>query len=311
MQLDVIQLFCDVARERSISGAARLHGVTQSAASQRVRALERELGVQLIDRGTRPLRLTAAGDLYLQGSEEILGRYEQLKRQLVESPGANRSTVRVAAIYSAGIDLLNRVAAQFEAERPEVRVRVDYLQPSVVHQRVRDQHVDFGILSYPQQWRDLVAQPLREEAMFVVCAVGHPLAQQTVLGPADLVGQSLVSFDSTLPIASQVGAYLRRNGGDPQSSHTFDNIDTIKTFVAHSDETAILPYRAVQREVQSGALAAIRLEPALSRPVAIVTPPHRLQSAPARALIEALVAAGASDTDASPAVSAVAEVAGG
>lgn len=292
MQLDVLQLFCDVAREQSISGAAKLHEVTQSAASQRLMALERELGVQLVDRGTRPLRLTAAGELYRQGTEDILDRYEQLKRRIVESDGAMRSTVRVAAIYSAGIDLLNRVVAQFEAERPEFRVRVDYLQPSVVHERVRDQHVDFGILSYPQQWRDLAAQPLREETMVVVCAADHALAGRVMVSPVDLVGQSLVSFDSSLPIASQIGGYLRRNGGDPQSSHTFDNIDTIKSFIAHSREIAILPYRAVHREVEAGVLAAINLQPVVSRPIAIVTPPHRPQSPAARALIDTLIEAG-------------------
>lgn len=294
MQLDAIQLFCDVAREHSVSGAAKQHGVTQSAASQRLMALERELGVKLIDRDTRPLRLTAAGELYWQGTEEILDHYEQLKRRIVQSSGEIRSTVRVAAIYSAGIDLLNRVVEQFETEHSEFRVRVDYLQPSIVHERVRDQHVDFGILSYPQQWRDLAAQPLREETMVVVCAAGHALAERTMVTPPDLVGQSLVSFDSSLPIASQIGGYLRRNGGDPQSSHTFDNIDTIKSFIAHSREIAILPYRAVHREVEAGVLAAIDLEPVVSRPIAIVAPPHRQQSPAARTLIDTLVAAGPS-----------------
>lgn len=128
--------------------------------------------------------------------------------------------------------------------------------------------------------------------MVVVCAASHLLAQADMLTPGDLVGQSLVSFDSSLPIASQIGAYLRRNGGDPQSSHTFDNIDTIKSFIAHSDEIAILPYRSVHREVEAGVLAAIDLEPVVSRPVAVVTPPHRPQSAAARALIDTLVAAG-------------------
>lgn len=304
MQLNVIQLFCDVAHEGSVSAAARLHGVTQSAASQRIMALEREFGVRLIDRGTRPLRLTVAGELFYRGSEDILDRYEQLKRKIVESARAIRSTVRVAAIYSAGIDLLNRAQERFEAEHPEVRVRVDYLQPAVVHERVRDHHVDFGILSYPQQWRDLAAQPLRDETMVVVCAAAHALRSRRRLSPAELVGQSLVSFDSSLPIASQIGAYLRRNGGDPVLSHSFDNIDTIKTFVAHSDEIAILPYRAVRREVADGILVAIELEPTVSRPVAIVTPPHRPQSGPARALIETVTAVGATGGESQPAMAA-------
>lgn len=289
MQINAIQLFCDIAGQGSISGGARLHGVTQSAASQRIMGLERELGVRLVDRGTRPLKLTAAGEIYRQGSEEILDRYEQLKRQIAEPAGTIGGTVQVAAIYSVGIDLLNQAVERFEARYSKVRVQVDYQQPAAVHKRVRDQRVDFGILSYPQQWRDLAAQPLREETMVVVCAAGHPLAGRERLSPAELVDQPMVGFDSSLPIASQIGAYLRRNGGDPQLSHTFDNIDTIKAFVGHSNEAAILPYRTVRREVEDGVLATLLLDPPVSRPLAIVTPPHRPQSAAARTLIEALI----------------------
>lgn len=305
MQLDAIQLFCDIAREGSISAGARLHGVTQSAASQRIMALERELGAQLIDRATRPLKLTVAGEIYRQGSWEILDRYEQLKRQIAEPAGVISGTVKVAAIYSAGIDLLNRVEERFAAEHPQVRVRVDYLQPASVHERVRDRRVDFGILSYPQKWRDLAAQPLREEVMVVVCRAGHPLTGRERLTPPELVRQPMVGFDESLPIASQIASYLRRNGGDPALTHSFDNIDTIKAFLGQADQASILPHRAVRREIEDGVLAAIRLEPELTRPIAIVTAPHRPQSAAAKALIVILTAEGASSSQHEPTALAV------
>src|ERR1041385_2165242 len=82
MQLDVLQLYCDVAQHRSVSRAAELHGVTQSAASQRIQALERELGVQLIDRSTRPLSLPAAGELYSRGCRRIIDAYDKLKERV-------------------------------------------------------------------------------------------------------------------------------------------------------------------------------------------------------------------------------------
>lgn len=292
MQLDVTQLFCDIARERSISRAAQKHGVTQSAASQRIKSLERELGVRLINRDTRPLQLTVAGETYRQGSQEILERYEQLKRQLAGRSELVGGSIQVAAIYSVGIDLLNQAVMRFEAQHPEVQVHVDYQQPAAVHKRVRDHDVDFGILSYPDTWRDLTAQIMRDEAMVLVCAPDHPLVERETVTPAELVDQPLVGFDSNLPIASQIGVYLRRNGGDPELSHTFDNIDTIKTFVGHSDEAAVLPYRTVRREIDDGQLVMIRLDPSVSRPLAIVTPPRRAQSAAARNLIEALITDG-------------------
>lgn len=303
MHLDAIQLFCDIAREGSFSAGARLHGVTQSAASQRIMVLERELDVQLIDRGRRPLQLTLAGEIYRQGCQQMLNQYAQLKRKIADptgSVGAIRGSVRVAAIYSAGIDLLSRVAERFEAEHLDASIQLDYLQPSAVHERVRDKRADFGVISYPQRWQGVCAQPLRDETMVVVCRSGHPLAARAVLNPAALAGQPLVGFDSSLPIASQIGAYLRRNGGNPALSHRFDNIDTVKAYVSHSDEAAILPCRAVAREVANGTLAAVCLEPALSRPVAIITPPHTVPSVAAKALIDALTGDSASRTDTEP-----------
>src|SRR5690625_3005901 len=301
MQLNVLRLFCSVARERSISRAAKLHGVTQSAASQRIKSLERELGVRLVNRGTRPLQLTASGEIYRQGCLDILERYEQLKLQLVEPSETISGTVQIAAIYSAGIGLLNDVIARFERQHPKVRVQVVYRQPSNVHKNVRDHEVDFGILSYPGKWGDLTAQMLRKETMIVVCAPGHSLSKRQVLTPAELVDYPLVGFESSLPIASELVAYLRRNGGDPELNHTFDNIDTIKTFVGHSDEVAILPYRTVRQEVREGVLAAIRLEPPVSRPLAIVGPANRSQSPAASAMIETLLADGESSTGLEPA----------
>jgi len=290
MQLDAIQLFCDVARTGSFSRGAGMHGITQSAASQRIMALERDLGVTLIDRTKRPLELTGRGTVYQRGCEDIIGRYEQLKQQVTAMAGQISGTVHVAAIYSAGIDLLNQVAEDFQREHPQVEVVVQYRQPARVHEQVKSHAVELGILSYPDRWGDLYARPLRNETMVVVGRPDHPLAGGEALAPADLAGQPLVGFESSLPIADRIAEYLRRHGVAPQLSHTFDNIDTIKSYLTWSEEVAILPQRPVRHEVEQGQLTAIPLRPKLQRPVTIVTDPQRPLSAPAEAFAEALAA---------------------
>ena len=77
-----LRIFCDVAKYHSFSQAAQEHGITQSAASQRVGQLEKKLGVKLINRSVRPLVLTAAGEEYLHGCQELLGRYDLLERRV-------------------------------------------------------------------------------------------------------------------------------------------------------------------------------------------------------------------------------------
>jgi len=305
MQLDAIKLFRDVAQARSISRGAELHGITQSAASQRIMALERELNVQLIDRTKRPLQLTPSGSVYFRGCEDILKRYEQLKDEITGRTGGAAGAVRVAAIYSAGIDLLSRVAEQFEQQHPDANVRVEYRQPGDVYRQVKSRTVDLGILSFPERWQELHTRPLRDEVMVVVCRPDHPLATGETLRPLDLADQTLAGFDARLPIAGRIAQYLREHGVEPRLGHTFDNIDTIKAYLTHSDEAAILPYRAVRREEAAGELAAVRLRPILRRPVAIVTEPTHELSPTAEAFIEALVATSPADQPAEPATTTV------
>ena len=81
--MQTMRLFRDVALSRSFSRAAAEHGITQSAASQRIGALEKRLGVTLIDRSVRPPGLTPAGELYLRECRELIDRYDQLERRLV------------------------------------------------------------------------------------------------------------------------------------------------------------------------------------------------------------------------------------
>jgi DNA-binding transcriptional LysR family regulator len=301
MQLDAVRLFCEVAQHRSVSRAAELHGVTQSAASQRIQGLERELGVQLIDRSTRPLSLTAAGELYFRGCRRILASYERLKQRvaitghhgqangtLVDDPEL-RGEVAIAAIYSSGIDLLNQVTSAFEREHPRATISINYLQPEAVYDAVRHDQCDIGILSYPQRWAGIGWTHLREEPMAVVMRAGHPLARAEVVHAGELAAYDVVSFDTELPIGRHIRKYLGQHCEGAQVVNQFDNIDTIKTYVAQADAVAILPRRTVQREVAAGILAAATLVPRLTRPLGIVYSRSRPQRPLVRAFVEYLL----------------------
>ena len=107
--LSNLRLFLDVARTRSFSRAAALHGLGQPAASLRVQQLEACLGVKLLDRGVRPPALTEAGRRYAEGGRTLLAAHERLLGDVRASAevDAGPVVVRVAAIYSAGIAWLD------------------------------------------------------------------------------------------------------------------------------------------------------------------------------------------------------------
>lgn len=292
--MQTLRLFQDVARCHSFSQAASLHGITQSAASQRIGHLEKKLGVTLIDRSVRPLRLTDAGRVYLAGVEDILDRHDRLERRVAALSEEPAGEVRVAAIYSAGIDLMREVQQAFQARFPKARVCVHYERPEGVYERVLDQRCELGIVSYPQRWRKVDVVPLRDETMVAVCSPDHELASYESVPASRLRRWAMAAFDVDLPVGRRVRQYLKEHGELPAMAASFDNIDTLKSAVRVTDQFAILPRRTVTSEVEAGELVAVPLEPRLVRPMGIIhrrkTPGKPTGLSPtARRLIDFLV----------------------
>jgi DNA-binding transcriptional LysR family regulator len=288
MPLATIRIFCDVAQEGNFSRGAERNGITQSAASQRIRSLEVKLGVELIDRSTRPCGLTAWGKVYYEGCTEILERYERLEREVAGTASPLRGRISLASIYSADVAHLNELREAFKEDHPQVVIQIHYLQPQAVHDWVQKEKSDLGILSYPDRWPDLAATPLRDEKMVAVFRVGHRLSARSKIGPTDLERERLIGFDANLMISREIRSYLRRHGVQPNVESSFDNIDSIKAAVAETNGVGILPQRTVRVEVARGVLGIADLCPTLFRPIAIVHRRDRALSPLGDALVQYL-----------------------
>ena len=268
--MQALRLFCAVAECRSFSQAASRHRITQSAASQRIGNLEKQLGVELIDRSVRPLALTAAGQLFFVEAHDLIERYDRLRQRVSKLQPRLTGRVQVCAIYSAGIDLLSSACSQLSLRHPDVEVQIEYQRPDEVYDTVRHHRCDLGIVSYPQHWRDVSHIHLRNEIMAVVCAPGHDLGGRPAVQANELGRWPMAMLDAKLPVARHLRRYLRENGVTPHITNVFDNIDTIKAAVAVTAQISILPKRTVLREIGTSALAAIELIPTLRRPVGII-----------------------------------------
>src|SRR3979490_2387842 len=107
------KLFRDVAHARSLSRAAAQNGISQSAATQHIQELEKRLAVQLLDRSTRPLGLTAAGRLYAELCRDVLRCEENFIVALDGVKAEVEGTVRVASIYSIGLSEMQHLKEEF------------------------------------------------------------------------------------------------------------------------------------------------------------------------------------------------------
>lgn len=266
-----IKLFKDIAKSGSVSRAAAMNSISQSAASQQVQELERSLGVTLFDRSTRPITLTPAGKLYYDMCRDVLRRYSEFLAALDQLKKDIEGSVRVASIYSVGIGEMARLEEEFARRYPEARLEVEYLRPEKVFEAVTSDHADLGIISYPEPSKEVSVIPWRQEEMVVAASAGHPLAKRAEIFPRELDGMDFVGFDDDLPIAQEVDRYLRAHGAHVNRLMHFDVIQMVKEAVALGSGVSILPRRIIEQDVQQGRLVAIKLAaPGLVRPLGII-----------------------------------------
>jgi DNA-binding transcriptional LysR family regulator len=266
-----LKLFKDIAQNRSFSRAATLNGLSQSAASQHVQDLEKTLGTVLLDRSTRPLVVTPAGQLYSEFCRDVLRRKEEFEAALDRLKQEVEGTVRVASIYSIGLSEMAQLEQEFSRRQPDARLAVEYLRPEKVYAAVLSDEADLGLVSYPEASREINVIPWRQEKMVLAASPDHALAQLARVVPEDLNGVEFIGFDEDLPIHREVDRFLREQGVQVAETLHFDNLQMIKEAVAHRAGVSILPARILRDEVMQGRLAAIPIEASeLYRPLGII-----------------------------------------
>jgi DNA-binding transcriptional LysR family regulator len=288
MNLDSLRVFCEVARQRSFSKAAEKLDVTQSAVSQTVQQVERELSAQLVDRRRRPLYLTPAGDRFFAAARDILDQFDRAVVEIRELENDVVGPITVASIYSVGLYHADAVA-RFMAAYPRATVRLQYLRPNVVVEAVLGGEATLGLMSYPKPTKDLDVVPWREEEMVFVCPPNHPLAGRKTIRLEEAAEHSVVGFDPDLEIRKRTDAAFRKRKLEPRVVLEFDNIETVKQAVQVGSGISFLPEETVKQAAATGTLAVAKLDPPdLRRPVGIIFRRGKPLSAAAVKFIETL-----------------------
>jgi len=195
--LDVrrLRVLSEVAARGSFSAAARELTLTQSAVSQHVAALEREVGLPLVERGTRPVELTEAGYALTRHASGIFARLDGAEQELGEIAGRRHGRLRFGSFPTALATLVPPAFARFRRRHPEVVLTVvdDHLQRLIP--RLDAGELDLALLyehdALPEiAARDLERIPLLDDVFRAVLPAGHRLARsRRPLELSDLSGE--------------------------------------------------------------------------------------------------------------------------
>ena len=289
MHIENFKIFSDLVESQSFSRAAKLNGITQSAVSQQLRAMEKHFDILIVDRSQKQFCLTHEGSRLYDSARELLQQYDKLVSDLLEMKDIVSGTIHLSTIYSVGLHELPPYIKLFMQKFPAVNVRVEYRRSNMVYDDVIHRAVDLGLVAYPTRMRQLETIPFQEDKLIAVCSPKHELAGRNDLKIKELAHYCFVGFDQDIPTRKATDAIFRAEAIEIEPVMEFDNIETVKRAVEINAGIAILPSTTVLREAQQGLLCPIRLQgDNLTRPLAIIHRKGRVLSPAIKQLIKML-----------------------
>ncbi len=260
MQIESLKVFCDLVETQSFTKAAQINGVTQSAVSQQMTALERQFNAALIQRSKRKFSLTREGETLYENSKIIIQTYDSLRHRIQEIQNIVSGTVKVVTIYSIGLHELPPYLKKFLKKHPTVNVSVEYRRATQLYDDIISGMADIGLVAYPQKDSRLQVTSLREDLLVLICHPQHPLAGKTKLKLENIGGQKFIGFEPDIPTRRAIDKILRDRNVEVDHVMEFDNIETVKRAVEIDAGISIVPRSTVAQEVTKKTIAIVEIE---------------------------------------------------
>ncbi|WP_313295206.1 LysR family transcriptional regulator [Diaphorobacter sp.] len=190
-----LHVFLSVAQTRNFSRSGDLIGLTQPAVSRSITELEAQLGLQLVNRTTREVELTDAGQSLATRLPRVLDDLEATLLEVADMATERRGRVRVASSPTLSANLMPECIAHCEHTHPGMEmVLIDRVQNATLAS-VLSGEVDFGVVIDPDEREALTTETILTEPFCLACPPDHRLARKRKVQWSDLAGESLVLLD--------------------------------------------------------------------------------------------------------------------
>jgi DNA-binding transcriptional LysR family regulator len=242
MDMKQLRYFVMVAEELSFSRAAEKLNMSQPPLSLHIKLLEEELGVQLLNRTRREVKLTDAGAVFLRESRLLLGQMRTAVGAAVRAAQSDAGVLRLGVATSALFNVLPRFLAMIKAAYPGVEVSVADMQSHDQVSAVTHGQMDIGIVHVRPDRSKLMRVPILREPLAVVLPLGHRLATGD-FALSELAEEPMVALarESGPAVFDAIVASCYEAGFSPSFKHTARNPLTIFQMVRLGFGVALVP----------------------------------------------------------------------
>ena len=286
MDLRQLRYLVALADERHFTRAAAREHIAQPALSQQIRRLETEVGLALVERTTRRVALTDAGEMLVHRARRILAEVDDARAELGTLAGVKGGRLSVGALHTMGPVDLSLLLASFHRNHPAVELTVREQSSEELAEMLRDDVIDLAFLSVTEriQSRGLELRRLVTEELVAVLPTHHPLAKREGVSLKELAGDPFISFRAGSRLRELLEGAAADVGFEPHIALESNESRRIRSLVSSGLGVAILPR---SDGIGPGAPVAVArlVEPALTRDVTLASRAKRRHSPAAQAFL--------------------------
>jgi DNA-binding transcriptional LysR family regulator len=251
-----------VVERRSFSQAAEQLGVTQPAVSLQVRALEKRLGAQLLDRSGRRVEPTEAGRRLYRGAQRLLTLEAQVLDDLAaEAEGELSGSLTIGASTGPAAIVVPQLLCEFQHDNAKVRVAFEVHDTRTVVELVAERRLELGIVGAAPRHRGVRYEPFAYDEVVLVCPPGHRFAGRD-LDAHELASEALVVMQEGAGVRRIVEDELRRLGlrlRDLDIRLELGLQESVRSAVLAGYGITFISRAAVEADLAAGALVEARI----------------------------------------------------
>lgn len=260
-ELASLDLFVSVVELGSVSRAAAAHGVAQPSASSRLRHLERQLGMKLLERSPSGSVPTDAGVVVAGWAEAILRSAHELKAGLEAFQAEQAGRLRVVASFTIAEYLLPQWLGRFAREHPGDSVALEVANSTSVIERLRGGNADLGFIETTSEVEGLDEQLVANDELVAVVAPGHPWAKRKAVPVEALAATPLVMREAGSGTREALEAALSAiDLGPPTAILELGSTSAVRSAVIDGNSPTVISRLAVADELAAGSLVEIAVE---------------------------------------------------
>jgi LysR family hydrogen peroxide-inducible transcriptional activator len=231
-----------VADERHFGRAAEACFVSQPTLSTQIRKLERELGVELVERNPRHVALTGIGERVVERARAVIREVDGIADDARQSQDPATGTLRLGLFPTLAPYLLPHIVPEVHRRFPDLELLLVEEKSEVLHQQVRDGSLDAVLLARPVHDEQLHEQFLFEEPFVLAVPVGHPLAAVGEPIPTSvLAGEQLLLLEEGHCLRDQALSVCQLAGGGERRGFRATSLETLRQMVAAGVGMTLLP----------------------------------------------------------------------